>query len=356
MGQPLDPDLANGPSEYRKCRDVFFLILYILFWGGLIAVAVIAFQRGHPHLLAAPFDSYGYQCGYAEGYQNFPLAYFNANNLSQFACINHCPQTFLNTSNLCIKNNQTFPCTQFGNYSTVRFVGVCYPINDTISQAIDLGLNFYDESISDLKTTWPISLSIIFLTLILSIILLFCIQVCGGFLVISVIVLYFIAIIAFGIVFLLTAQKKIDVPLIDTIQDPAVMRIISYIAFGIAAISFIVLICCIRKVRIGIMVIKTTADFTREQCQTILVPVFMFIAIAIFFSFWITVSIFIFSSGHVSQCHGSPYACIDWDIGVKRSLGFYFFGLFWNCEVAIGMCQFVIASTTAYWYFSHLNR
>ena len=76
---------------------------------------------------------------------------------------------------------------------------------------------------------------------------------------------------------------------------------------------------------------------------------------ALFFAFWITVSIFIFSSGNISQCHGAPYACIDWDNGVKRSLGFYFFGLFWNCEVAIGMCQFVIASTAAYWYFSHLD-
>lgn len=65
------------------------------------------------------------------------------------------------------------------------------------------------------------------------------------------------------------------------------------------------------------------------------------------------------------QCQGSPYACIDWDVGVKRSLGFYLFGLFWyfiqsyfyrNSEVAIGVCQFVIASTCAYWYFSHLNK
>jgi hypothetical protein len=28
---------------------------------------------------------------------------------------------------------------------------------------------------------------------------------------------------------------------------------------------------------------------------------------------------------------------------------------FRNSEVAIGMCQFVIASTTSYWYFSHLK-
>lgn len=103
------------------------------------------------------------------------------------------------------------------------------------------------------------------------------------------------------------------------------------------------------------MVIKTTAQFIQQECQTILVPIVMFIAIALFISFWIAVSIFIFSCGKVGQCHGSPYACIDWDVGVKRSLTFYFFGLFWNCEVAIGMCQFVIASSTAYWYFSHLK-
>lgn len=67
-------------------------------------------------------------------------------------------------------------------------------------------------------------------------------------------------------------------------------------------------------------------------------------------------SVFIFSDGQIGQCHGSPYACIDWNEGVKRSLAFYFVGLFWNCEVAIAMCQFVIASTTAYWYFSHGSR
>lgn len=193
------------------------------------------------------------------------------------------------------------------------------------------------------------------MTLILSIILLFFIRACGGCLVISVIVLYFAAIISFAVVFLLTAQKKIDIQVLDNIHDSQLLKTISYVAFAIAGISLLVLICCIRKVRIGIMVIKTTADFTREQCQTILVPVFMFIAIAIFFGFWITVSIYIFSSGQVAQCEGSPYGCIDWDVGVKRSLGFYFFGLFWNCQVAIGMCQFVIASTTAYWYFGHLS-
>jgi hypothetical protein len=82
----------------------------------------------------------------------------------------------------------------------------------------------------------------------------------------------------------------------------------------------------------------------------------MCLVITLFFAFWMSVSIFIFSSGDITKCGNSPFACIDWDVGVKRSLGFYFFGLFWNCEVAIAMCQFIVASTTAFWYFGRGGR
>lgn len=103
------------------------------------------------------------------------------------------------------------------------------------------------------------------------------------------------------------------------------------IAFTIAGISLLILLCSIKKIKIGILVIKLTAEFTRQEFQTVFVPIVMFIVISLFFAFWITVSIFIFSSGKPSECTYSPFACIDWNVGVKRSLAFYFFGLFWNC-------------------------
>lgn len=109
-----------------------------------------------------------------------------------------------------------------------------------------------------MKATWPISLSIIFLTLILSLLLLFFIRACGGCLVISVIALYFVAIVSFGVVCLMSSEGKIDITVING-QDPKVMRTIAIAAFVIAGISFLVLICSLRKIRIGIMVIKTTA-------------------------------------------------------------------------------------------------
>lgn len=66
-------------------------------------------------------------------------------------------------------------------------------------------------------------------------------------------------------------------------NDPQLLRIIAYCCWGLAALSLLLLLCSLNKVRIATTVIKTTAEFTRQQCQTILVPIFMFIAIVFIF-------------------------------------------------------------------------
>lgn len=156
--------------------------------------------------MAAPFDSSGKQCGYSPGYEAYPYGYYNSKNTSQFACINQCPEAGLtNSSFQCILNGTVFPCSNYGNYSTIEFVGLCYPTSTLIAETIDFGLSFFDESIADLKTTWPISLMTIFMALILSLLLLFFIRACGGCLVVTVIVLYFATIVAFGVVCIMSS-------------------------------------------------------------------------------------------------------------------------------------------------------
>ena len=58
-GEQFDRDIASGPTEQRKCRDCFCLLLYLAFWGAMIVIAGYAFANGNPQLLAAPFDSSG---------------------------------------------------------------------------------------------------------------------------------------------------------------------------------------------------------------------------------------------------------------------------------------------------------
>ena len=51
------------------------------------------------------------------------------------------------------------------------------------------------------------------------------------------------------------------------------------IVFVLAGLSLVVVLCTFRRIRTGIMIVKTAATFVNEECQTILVPVFMFAAI-----------------------------------------------------------------------------
>lgn len=80
---------------------------------------------------------------------------------------------------------------------------------------------------------------------------------------------------------------------------------------------------------------KAASDFVKEYCSIIFVPIIKFIIVLGFFAFWIAVSLYIYSSGEISYKSGSPFGHIKWDNGVKRSLVYYLFGLFWNCEFII---------------------
>ena len=90
-------------------------------------------------------------------------------------------------------------CSKFGSYETIKVVGLCLPVSESIQENIDLGLSFFEESLSDVKNTWQISLTVLFLSLVTSLLVMFFIKVCGSCLVFSIIVLYFIILITFGV-------------------------------------------------------------------------------------------------------------------------------------------------------------
>ena len=60
------PELKKAQSmirEERKCRDVLFLLLYFAFWGGLIAIAAVGWNKGNPKVLLYGLDYTGNVCG-----------------------------------------------------------------------------------------------------------------------------------------------------------------------------------------------------------------------------------------------------------------------------------------------------
>lgn len=53
LGEPRGFDQEfSGPIVERECRDIFFLLLFILFWIGMFVVAILAFRKGDPRRYA----------------------------------------------------------------------------------------------------------------------------------------------------------------------------------------------------------------------------------------------------------------------------------------------------------------
>ena len=75
---------------------------------------------------------------------------------------------------------------------------------------------------------------------------------------------------------------------------------IAYTSWGIAGLSLLIIVCLCGKINLAIAVLKAAADFSRDVCQAIFVPIGLFVVILAFFAFWIYISIYIYSSGPVT--------------------------------------------------------
>eukprot|EP00117_Sycon_ciliatum_P016898 scpid45268/ scgid16126/ Choline transporter-like protein 2; Solute carrier family 44 member 2 len=62
--------ISEGPVKERSCTDVICLLLFILTWIAMLAVAIVGFAKGDPTRLLAPVDSAGNRCGYTPGYKD----------------------------------------------------------------------------------------------------------------------------------------------------------------------------------------------------------------------------------------------------------------------------------------------
>ena len=57
--QNLDKGELKGPIEERSCRDVLWLLVFIVFWAGMFIIAGFAFAHGDYHRLLYGTDSFG---------------------------------------------------------------------------------------------------------------------------------------------------------------------------------------------------------------------------------------------------------------------------------------------------------
>lgn len=131
------------------------------------------------------------------------------------------------------------------------------------------------------------------------------------------------------------------------------LKWVSYIVFGLCVLYILLLLCCCNKIRLGIAILKTAADFIKDTLRIFLVPIIFFFILAIWLTYWLVALIFIWSVGEVRSKQDTPFASIKWEDTTRYVFWYNLFGLFWVNAFIIGCLQFVLAVSVCTWYFTH---
>jgi choline transporter-like protein 2/4/5 len=104
----------------------------------------------------------------------------------------------------------------------------------------------------------------------------------------------------------------------SNLKDRNYQVICALICWSLAVLEFLIACCfyrqikvCNKSLNIAIGILKAAADFTREQCHAILIPVYVTILQIIFLAAWLVSIVYIFSSSpQITPIGHTPFGFI----------------------------------------------
>lgn len=236
----------------------------MVFIGALGYVAYIAFHTGNPEYLAYPFDKAGNQCGFTPGYENYPYIYIGQFNFEPyFVCVSSCPTTNHTTLDCKLDPGLAITsCSDIGknipNYQSTQIVTYCLPTDQAIAIGQQLVTDILSVGVlqayfSDLYVSWPLILSMIGVSLIVSLFYSVLIRYFAGCMVWTMILLLLTLLLVLGVGTLLISQdvqafKDIinydNLP--EPLKDQTYLKVITGLCLSLFGIGFLI-VCCMRR-------------------------------------------------------------------------------------------------------------
>lgn len=346
-----DDGVNDGP-KVRGCTDIFWLIIYILFWFLMIFIAAFAFVYGNPVRLINGYDSFGNTCGTdlndkmgnltLSGINTTTKRYLffmdvkNVRNSLQI-CVEKCPDRTLNSmqdikdfyketgSDLCrydfdllsyngtdhnLDENVTItssvgPCPHLPVYQSIPVLNRCVPeavksVATEIIRNVYSLLNSWDfgeQVLNDLYFAWKYILGLILLALVLSLLMVSLFYLIASLVACIIMVAVSLSVIV-GTGFLwmtyFEIKKQLDNTPESQILEETVHNEQAFFLYAIIATIFsviiLLLVLAIRKrIDFVALLFKEAADCLYALPSLYLQPVLSFIQLIIFYLFWISV-------------------------------------------------------------------
>lgn len=346
----------------RKCTDVFWLCLYILFWFLMIIIAAFSFVYGNPLRIINGYDSFGNTCGTKnKAINDMPLTgldttdkpfllFYDVKELNQSLkiCVKECPNRELNTpqdlnsfhkqgKDLCrydFNYNELTgfkaaslsgsfgPCPVLPVYESIPVLNRCIPkpITQLTKDAIK---NFYilfnswnvvEQVLGDLYSTWKEILGLTFLSLIISLItisILHCLAhlvsyiVMIGFTIASIGGTSYLWYTYFDLKYNLDKTRDYMV-LTESVRNETAFLYYSIIATVITVIILLIIIFMRKQIDFLADLFQETSKCVMHLPQLFLQPILTFIILVLFYMFWIFVVLCLATASYPEKQKMSP--------------------------------------------------
>jgi len=363
----VEDDIENGPVFKRHCTDILCCPLFIAFCVGMAWALAYGLSKGDPMKLLTLYDYDAHGCGYDDEVKDFDYIYWPnldySSESEKTVCVKFCP-TIADplTATDCYPNTIITNCVTATpvHYDSKKYMNkFCIP--DTSSPHAnskyksfknhalsDYGNQAWTNYMGDLIDCWWVLLVCAFIAFAIGILYLFFIRFCSGIIIWFTIFSGLLVLVGAAVYLYFTADKyDKDDPTRNT------LTYISYIIFGIGGLYIIILLCCCGKIRLGIAIMKTAANFIRDTYRVFLVPIFFFFCILVWMTYWVCSAVFIWSVGDVKKHQDTPFASIHWSKTTRWVFLYDLFGMFWINAFLISSCQFILAVGVCTWYFTH---
>lgn len=159
----------------------------------------------------------------------------------------------------------------------------------------------FTDYISDLVSVWYVMAICVGVAFLLGFVYMFFLKCCAGVIMFLSIVAIF-AVIGGGGVWAYFTKDRYE----TTDKNYQYLQYGAYILWGIAGVYLLLILCVCNRIRLGISIVKCTADFINSTPSVFLVPVLFVVFIGAFIAFWVFTAVYIFSVGDI-QPRDAPF-------------------------------------------------
>ena len=202
---------------------------------------------------------------------------------------------------------------------------------------------------TDLITCWPIILASVGYSLVIAIVYMVLVRCCAGVIAYTSIILILGSLSGLGYVF----QARMEY--YQSISDDnyyLTMKVLCILFYVLAGIWLLIILFMCNRIRLSIALVEVTAKYLSSTWSVFFVPFIFYIISALYYAYWVALSIFLYSSGTVQKSN-SFIPNVTWTSTTRYAWWYNLFALFYVNAFINAFNQFVLASTACIWYFEH---